>query len=126
MRFLPALLLAILIACGIVAHAAAQASTMGEDPASWPPLLPEFPSTGGGGIVIRGYQPVVTGSTCTTPFAAVTPTGEVFRNVAEFDAVPHAGGILCTNGRWRAADGSASGTTPFRVFLKDGMWRMAP
>jgi hypothetical protein len=36
------------------------------------------------------------------------------------------GGILCTNGKWRAVDGSASGTTPFRMFIKDGVVRRAP
>lgn len=30
-----------------------------------------------------------------------------------FDAKPVQGGILCTNGRWRAKDGSTAGTTPF-------------
>jgi hypothetical protein len=40
--------------------------------------------------------------------------------------VPAQGGILCTNGKWRSKDGSASGTTPFRVFLKDGVVRRSP
>jgi hypothetical protein len=44
----------------------------------------------------------------------------------DFDAVPAAGGTLCANGRWRALDGSANGTTPFRVFIKDGLVRRAP
>jgi len=44
----------------------------------------------------------------------------------EFDAVPAQGGILCTNGKWRARDGSASGTTPYRVFIKDGIKRGSP
>jgi hypothetical protein len=50
----------------------------------------------------------------------------VYSNVAEFDAVPTEGGILCTNGTWRAFDGSGSGTTPFRFFFKDGIYRAAP
>ena len=44
----------------------------------------------------------------------------------EFDMVPVQGGILCTNGKWQAVDGSMSGTTPFRVFIKDGVRRRSP
>jgi hypothetical protein len=40
--------------------------------------------------------------------------------------VPTQGGTLCTNGRWRARDGSASGTTPYQVFFKDGVRRGSP
>jgi hypothetical protein len=39
---------------------------------------------------------------------------------------PVQGGTLCTNGKFRAVDGSASGTTPFRVFFKDGLRRRSP
>lgn len=93
---------------------------------SWPLLTNPFESTGGGGVMIDDYKPVVTGAKCTTDFTAKTPDGVVYRNEAEFDAVPVQGGVLCTNGRWRAKDGSANGTTPFRVFGKDGVWRAAP
>lgn len=93
---------------------------------SWPVLPPAFPSTGGGGIVIGEYRPVVTGAVCATPFTATEPNGTVHRNVVEFEAVPVAGGILCRNGRWRSADGAASGTTPLRVFIKDGVVRGSP
>lgn len=96
-----------------------------EDYASWPLLRDPFPSTGGGGIMIGGYDPVVADGRCTTAFTSTTPDGTVYRNRVEFDAVPDQGGILCTNGRWRADDGGASGTTPFRVFIKDGVRRMA-
>jgi hypothetical protein len=48
------------------------------------------------------------------------------KNEVEFDAIPTSGGVLCTNGRWRAKDGSASGTTPFRVFIKDGIVHRPP
>jgi Rieske Fe-S protein len=54
------------------------------------------------------------------------PGGKVYYNKVEFDAVPAQGGTLCTNGKWQAADGSASGTTPFRVFIKDGVKRRSP
>jgi hypothetical protein len=36
------------------------------------------------------------------------------------------GGRLCANGKWRSMDGSATGTTPFRMFFKDGSFRRAP
>jgi hypothetical protein len=36
------------------------------------------------------------------------------------------GGTLCHNGKWRAKDGNATGTTPFRVFIKDGVTRRSP
>ena len=93
---------------------------------SWPLLKDPFPSTGGGGIMIHDYKPVVTGDKCKTPFRAITPDGAIYANSVEFDAVPTAGGILCTNGKWRANDGSATGTTPFRVFIKDGISRGSP
>lgn len=97
-----------------------------EDYGNWPLLRDPFPSTGGGGVMIGGYEPVVTEGRCRTGFTATLPDGTVHRNTAEFDAEPAQGGILCTNGRWRSADGSASGTTPFRVFIRDGIRRMAP
>jgi hypothetical protein len=93
---------------------------------TWPPLTAEFPSTGGGGVLIRGYDPVVAAGKCTTDFQAALPDGALYRNEVSFDAVPTAGGILCTNGKWRAKDGSAEGTTPFEVFIKDGIKRMKP
>jgi hypothetical protein len=101
---------------------------MQEDYASWPPLRSTFPSTGGNGFTIKGYDPVVTGSKCVTTFMAVAPgdNPKVHANVAEFEAVPAQGGTLCRNGRWRAFDGGASGTTPFRVFFKDGVFRGSP
>jgi hypothetical protein len=36
------------------------------------------------------------------------------------------GGVHCANGKWRAKDGSASGTTSFEVFIKDGVVRRSP
>lgn len=97
-----------------------------EDYSSWSLLEPEFESTGGGGIIIRGYRPRVEGGFCRTEFTATDPSGNVYDNSVEFDAVPVQGGILCHEGRWRARDGSASGTTPFRVFMKDRVWRRSP
>jgi len=40
--------------------------------------------------------------------------------------VPAQGGTLCHNGKWRAFDGGASGTTAFRVFFKGGVIRGFP
>lgn len=93
---------------------------------TWDLLEPTFPSTGGGGIMIGEYRPVIRGDTCSTDFTATEPNGTVYHNTVEFRAVPAQGGILCTDGRWRSRDGSASGTTPFRVFYKDGVFRRAP
>ena len=105
-----------LILCA--ALAAGPAAAQADDLAAWPPLVPRFASTGGGGWMIDFYDPVVVGALCRTDFAAISPAGESFANEAEFDAVPVAGGILCRNGRWRAKDGSGSGTTNFRVFVR--------
>ena len=102
------------------------AATAQENYEAWEILKSEFPSTGGGGFVIKGYYPVVAGNTCMTNFTAHGPDGTVYSNAVEFDAVPVAGGTLCTDGKWRALDGSASGTTPLRVFIKDGMRRRSP
>lgn len=89
----------------------------------WAPLKDPFPSTGGGGIMIHDYDPVVAGDKCTTKFRAVEPNGTTYHNLVEFEAAETQGGVLCAKGRWRSADGSASGTTPFRVFIKDGVKR---
>lgn len=118
-------LVAALLVLGLV-PVAAQPVAAQEDFAGWPPLQPSFPSTGGGGIMIGEYRPVVAGDRCATDFTATGPDGVVHRNSVEFDAVPAQGGILCTNGRWRSADGSATGTTPFRVFIRDGVERGSP
>jgi hypothetical protein len=92
---------------------------------SWPVLKSTFPSTGGGGIVIKGYDPVIVGGKCVTTFMAVAPGPDpkVYPNFIEFEAVPAAGGTLCQNGKWRAFEGGATGTTPFRIFFKDGVFR---
>jgi hypothetical protein len=110
-------------------HDAAQAqggAQIQEDYAAWELLKPEFGSTGGGGVIIRGYAPVVSGSVCTTDFTATEANGTVYENSIEFEALPIQGGILCHAGKWRAKDGSATGTTPFRVFIKDGVSRRSP
>ena len=95
---------------------------------SWPVLRSTFPSTGGGGITIKGYDPIVTGGKCLTTFMAVEagPEPKVYPNYIEFEAVPALSGTLCRNGQWRAFDGGASGTTPYRLYLKDGVWRGSP
>lgn len=104
----------------------AQEPKLAEDYSEWELLKPAFESTGGGGIIIRGYSPVVTGKVCRTNFTATEPNGTVYKNSVEFDALPIQGGILCRNGKWRADDGSATGTTPLQVFIKDGVTRRSP
>ena len=93
---------------------------------SWALLQSTFESTGGGGIMIKEYNPVIVGNKCVTNFTATEPSGKIYYNMVEFEAVPMQGGILCTDGKWRAVDGSASGTTPLRVFIKDGISRRSP
>ena len=92
---------------------------------TWPLLKNPFPSTGGNNVMIDKYDPVVSGGKCTTDFTVIIE-GKPGYNEVVFDAVPVQGGILCTNGKWRAKDGSANGTTPFEVFIKDGVKRAKP
>lgn len=117
MRRIRLIAMSMLLACPALAQ---------EDFSKWKPIPPSFPSTGGGGITIGGYDPVVTGSKCFTKFTATEANGTVYRNTVEFDAIPMQGGILCTNGRWKSEDGSATGETPFRVFIKEGVKRGDP
>jgi hypothetical protein len=107
---------------------AGQAGAKAAEPdfGGWPPLVNPFESTGGGGIMIDGYRPVVAGDVCRTDFSVRMPDGAVFQNEIVFEARPIQGGIHCRNGKWRAKDGSASGTTPFEVFIKDGFVRRSP
>ncbi len=93
---------------------------------SWEVLKNPFESTGGGGVMIGEYNPVIVGDKCVTNFTATLPDGKVYYNAVEFETVQVQGGTLCTNGAWRARDGSASGTTPFRVFIKDDVVRRSP
>ena len=111
---------------GGLALALAGGAVAQENYESWRLHVSKFPSTGGGGIMIGNYNPVGDGYKCKTDFTATEPNGTVYYNSVEFDAVPAQGGTLCTNGRWRSRDGSATGTTPYRVFVKDGVVRGAP
>lgn len=122
-KFMVARLVSIVL--GLAAQGAA-AQDPRENFENWAPLEPVFESTGGGGIVIGGYDPVIVGDKCVTKFTATEPGGKVYYNIVEFETVAVQGGILCTDGKWRAEDGSMSGTTPFRVFIKDGMRRRSP
>jgi hypothetical protein len=114
-----------LVAAAIVVAALTPLSA-GENYENWGLLKRTFPSTGGGGVIIDEYDPMIVGDKCVTDFTATEPSGKVYHNTVEFDAVPAQGGTLCTNGRWRARDGSMAGTTPFRVFFKDGVVRGSP
>ncbi len=105
----------------------ASAATIAEERyEAWEPLKSEFPSTGGGGVMIKDYKPVITDGKCVTPFTAHMPDGAIYSNIVEFETEAAQGGTLCKNGRWRSADGSATGTTPLRVFIKDGIARRSP
>lgn len=119
------MLTAYCLAAALLAAAAPSASAQ-ENYESWPLLKSTFLSTGGNGIMIKGYDPVITGGKCVTTFMAALPSGEVYFNVVEFDAVPVQGGTLCIGGKWRSFDGKSTGTTPYRVFFKDGVFRGAP
>jgi len=129
-------MLALSVAAGLVLGSAlgwvlggATAQTVAvvaEDYGSWPPHRRQFGSTGGGGVIIGDYAPVVDGARCHTDFTATLTDGTVLRNTVEFDAVPAQGGILCTNGRWRSLENDARGTTPYQVFLRDGVMRGWP
>ncbi|MGK7867893.1 hypothetical protein [Falsiroseomonas sp. E2-1-a20] len=88
------------------------------DPSSWLPLERRFESTGGGGWMIDGYDPVLAGGRCRTNFLALGPGGERVANIVEWEAVAIPGGILCRDGRWRGQDGQGAGTTPLQVFLR--------
>ncbi|HRJ69742.1 MAG TPA: hypothetical protein PK812_09045 [Beijerinckiaceae bacterium] len=103
----------------------AAAPALAEDFGAWKPLTNPFPSTGGGGVMIHDYDPVVSGKTCTTDFSARSGQDR-FDGEVVFDAAETQGGVLCANGRWRMKDGSATGTTPFRVFIRDGVKRGDP
>ena len=124
MRIATGLLIAVLLA---PLGAAAQDKQMNQDNfESWPVLKSTFPSTGGGGVMIRGYDPVISGGKCVTTFMAAVPPSDLYFNVVEYDAVPAQGGTLCTNGQWRSFNGKDTGTTPFRMFFKDGVFRAQP
>lgn len=115
--------LVVLIPLLVVCSSGATGTLAEERYELWPPLSDPFPSTGGGGIMIHDYDPVVADGRCSTQFRAVEANGTTYRNSIVFDATEVQGGVLCSNGRWRSQDGSASGTTPFRVFIKDGIKR---
>jgi hypothetical protein len=96
----------------------------------WALLQNPFESTTGGGVMIDGYDPVIGEQdgrrVCTTEYSVRVPNRPVLYSEIVFDAKPVQGGILCTNGRWRAKDGSTAGSTPFEVFIKDGVRRRSP
>jgi hypothetical protein len=97
---------------------------------TWAPLQNPFESTSGGGVMIDGYNPVVTDKdgqkVCMTDFSVKEPNGPTYYSAIVFEAVAIQGGILCTKGKWRMKDGSAEGTTPFEVFIKDGKQLRSP
>lgn len=116
----------VLVLMVAVSPATAQTSSAKPDYNAWAPLVNPFESTSGGGVMIDGYKPVVSGSVCTTDFSVKLPDGVMIFSEITFDAVAVQGGILCTQGKWRTKSGSDSGTTPFEVFIKDGVMKRSP
>jgi hypothetical protein len=116
------------LAAVVILAALALPASAQENYESWPLLRSTFPSTGGNGIMIKGYDPVITGNKCVTTFMAVEPGANpnVYPNVIEFEAVAAQGGTLCQNGQWKSFGGSDSGTTTFRLFFKNGVVRGFP
>mgnify|MGYP003345768260 CR=1 FL=1 len=88
---------------------------------SWPVLKSTFPSTGGGGVMIKGYDPVITEGKCVTTFMA-TDNGKVYFNIVEFETVAVQGGTLCTNAIAVTAI-SASSPTPSPI-SSENAWRI--
>ncbi len=76
-----------------IALALAGGAVAQENYESWRLHVSKFPSTGGGGIIIGEYNPVIVGDKCKTDFTATEPNGTVYYNSVEFDAVPAQGGI---------------------------------
>src|SRR6266568_5170330 len=97
MRVLAACCLAACCLAGLALTASGLSAQ--ENYESWPVLRSAFPSTGGGGITIKGYDPVITGGKCVTTFMAVEPGSDpkVYPNFIEFEAAPAEGGTLCHN-----------------------------
>src|SRR5215216_2132543 len=91
MRSSPNLFTALAIALAATGLAASGASAE-ENYDGWPILQRTFPSTGGGGIMIGEYNPVIAGNTCVTDFTATEPSGKVYYNIVEFDAIRAQGG----------------------------------
>jgi hypothetical protein len=114
----------------ILALAAYQSARAQTNYENWGPLVNPFESTGGGGIMIDGYNPVIGEKdgkkVCTTDFSVKLPDGPTYFSAIVFDAEDVQGGTLCTRGKWRMKDGSDEGTTPFEVFIKDGKMRRSP
>jgi len=100
---LPSLSLRTILAAAAVIGLASGAAAQ-ENYETWPLLQRTFPSTGGGGIMIGEYDPVIVGNKCTTDFTATEPGGKVYYNTVEFDAVPTQGGICVP----RASGGRAT------------------
>ncbi len=117
MRILAGLCLAVL---ALVPPAAAQPNYD-----SWPVLQNPFESTGGGGIMIGEYRPVVFGKFCTTNFTATTPKGEVYYNGVDFDAVPVAAARCAPRAAGVRSTAAPTARRRCEVFIKDGVCAVA-
>ena len=63
------------------------AASANENYESWEILKNPFESTGGGGVMIGEYNPVIVGNRCVTNFTATLPDGKVYYNIVEFETV---------------------------------------
>jgi hypothetical protein len=122
--------IALAFSTSLLLLAACQSMTTAPDYERWALLENPFESTTGGGVMIDGYDPVVGQlggrKVCTTDYSVRVPGRPVLYSEIVFEAREVQGGILCTQGKWRAKDNSAAGTTPFEVFIKDGVRRRSP
>lgn len=118
------------LSTGLLLLSACQSVRPSTDYERWALLENPFESTTGGGVMIDGYEPVVGEQSgrrvCTTDYSVRVPNRPVLYSEIVFEAKLVQGGVLCTNGKWKAKDGSAAGTTPFEVFIKDGVRRRSP
>ena len=96
---------AVLAAASALTVLAISAASAQENYESWAVLESPFESTGGGGIIIGEYNPVIVANKCKTDFTATEPGGKVYYNKVEFDAVPAQGARSAptANGRRRTA-----------------------
>jgi hypothetical protein len=79
--------LAVLALAAVVALFKIPEGLAEENYEGWAILQNPFESTGGGGVMIGEYNPVIVGSRCVTNFTATLPDGKVYNNVVEFETV---------------------------------------
>ncbi len=112
------------VAATLVALAVSAAAAQ-ENYESWEPMKDPFESTGGGGIMIGGYDPWWSATSAAPNFTATDPGGTVYPNMVEFDAVrPRAASSAPTASGGPST--AAPRAPPLRVFIRDGVSRGSP